>query len=78
MSDYEWDGWLDERLVVFGVHGQKREKRKAHEEDTHRFRFLFFQGVARRSIESEEGEEEGEEDEELVSDSRQRMNEKPR
>lgn len=42
MSDYEWDGWLDERLVVFGVYGQKREKRKAHEEDTHRFRFLFF------------------------------------
>lgn len=44
MSDYEWDGWLDERLVVFGVNGQekKREKKKAHEEDTHRFRFLFF------------------------------------
>lgn len=43
MSDYEWDGWLDERLVVFGVNGQeKREKKKAHEEDTHRFRFLFI------------------------------------
>lgn len=42
MSDYEWDGWLDEKLVVFGVYGQKREKKKAHEEDTHRFRFLFF------------------------------------
>lgn len=29
MSDYEWDGWLDERLVVFGVYGQKgkRERR---------------------------------------------------
>lgn len=71
MSDYEWDGWLDEKLVVFGVNGQekKREKKKAHEEDTHRFRFLFSQGVAWRSIESEE--------EELVSDSRQRMDEKP-
>lgn len=75
MSDYEWDGRLDERLVVFGVYGQKREKRKAHEEDTHRFRFLFFffQGVARRPIEREEEEER----EELVSDSRQRMDEKP-
>lgn len=28
MSDYEWDGWLDERLVVFGVNGQKKGKRK--------------------------------------------------
>lgn len=38
---------------------------------------FFFQGVARRAIESEDGEEGEEEDEELVSDSRQRMHEKP-
>lgn len=25
MSDYEWNGWLDERLVVFGVNGQEKK-----------------------------------------------------
>lgn len=25
MSDYEWDGWLDEKLVVFGVNRQKKK-----------------------------------------------------
>lgn len=28
MSDYEWNGWLDERLVVFGVNGQEKKKGK--------------------------------------------------
>lgn len=44
MFDYEWDGWLDERFGCFWSKWaiKKREKKKAHEEDTHRFRFLFF------------------------------------
>lgn len=64
MSDYEWDGWLDEKLVVFGVNGQeKKGKRKRRMRKIPIvFGSCFFQGVARRPIEREE--------EELVSDSR--------
>lgn len=76
MFEYEWDGWLDERWLFLEYMGKKGKRERRMRKIPIVFGSCFFQGVAWRSIESEEGEE-GEEDEELVSDSRQRMDEKP-